>query len=320
MKTAIRSLLASLCIVSLAHLPAYADEVTQPAAADNDESSGVFARQGDVVLTEDEVDAAINRIPPDIRLPYIRNGERMDQLVASLLQVKLIAADAQASDFDKQEVIQTRMQQAGEKELADAWIEHVVETAPAADYDALAHEFYLANPEKFQSKESVDVSHILISNENRGDEAALELANRLVAELRKDPSRFDAMVEEYSDDPSKKTNGGRFPNTTRGEMVKPFEEKAFSMEKEGAISDPVKTAYGYHIIRLNAKHPAQLQPFEMVKRQTEEMAKKKYLADYRKRYLGQLFDHPIEVSQGAVEAMAKRYFGDNLERAPKYED
>ncbi|MGD2129424.1 MAG: peptidyl-prolyl cis-trans isomerase [Lysobacterales bacterium] len=326
MKPSFRPFLVALFFSFTAIAPVCAQEApqTDPGDAGGSASayddSAVFARQGDVVLTQGELDAAIERIPPEIRLPYIRNGERMNQLVGSLLQTKVIAADAKAADYDKQEVVQAWMREAAEKELATEWIQHVVESAPPADYDALAHEYYLANPDKFQSKESVDVSHILIRNENRSDEEALELANRLVAELREDPTRFDDMVNEYSEDPSKQANGGRFPNTTRGEMVKPFEDKAFSMEEVGGISDPVKTSYGYHIIRLNAKHPAELQPFEMVKKRTEELARKKYLADYRKRYVGKLLENPIEVKEGAVEAMVKRYFGENLERAPKFED
>ena len=326
MKPFLLPFLASLFLASMAIAPVHAQDDPQAEPADvggsasANDASAVFASQGDVVLTQGELDAAIQRIPPEIRLPYIRNGERMDQLVASMLQAKVIAADARAADYDKQEIVQAWMREAAEKELATEWIQHVVDTAPPADYDALAHEYYLANPDKFQTEESVDVSHILISNEKRSDEEAQELANRLVAELREHPTRFDDMVNEYSDDPSKQNNAGRFPNTTRGEMVKPFEDEAFSMEEVGAISDPVKTSYGYHIIRLNAKYPAELKPFETVKEQTKELAKKKYFADYRKRYIQKLLEDPIEVKEGAVEAMVKRYFGDNLERAPKFED
>ena len=317
------SLRLALLWISLALAPSallHAQDPEQPKAEDADASSTVFARQGDAVLTAAEVDAAIDRIPPNIRLPYIRNGERMNQLVASLLRAKLIVADAEEAGYDQQEVIQTRMQLAAEGELAEAWIEHVVETAPAADYDQLAQEYYLANPDKFQTEEMVDVSQILIGNEQRSDAEALELANRLVAELRENPSRFGEMVEEYSDDPSKKVNNGRFPGTKRGEMVKPFEDQAFSMEEVGEISDPVKTNYGYHIIRLNAKYPPKLQPFDAVKQETEEMARKKYLADYRSLYIKKLIAEPISVSEDAVEAMAKRYFGENLELAAEYKD
>ena len=60
----------------------------------------VFARQGDQVLTHAEMDAAFMRIPAKFRLPFIRDGERVDQLVSSLLRYKTIAAEAEQNEPD----------------------------------------------------------------------------------------------------------------------------------------------------------------------------------------------------------------------------
>ena len=279
-----------------------------------------FAIQGAAVLTQAEIDAAFSKIPSDHRLAFIRSGERVNQLVVSLLRSKLVAMEAAAADYDKKPLVQTRMALAAERELAEAWMAHVIENAPEADYEAMAYENYLANPDNYMTSALVDVSHILISSENRSSEEALELATGIRQQILDNPGQFDALVQEFSEDPAKVGNKGRYFKVKRDQMVKPFEDMAFSLENPGEISDPVETSYGYHIIRLDQSFPPALMPFEDVKARAIEQAKMKYQAEYRNRYLKELSSTPIELPEGAVEAMAKRHFGDDFELAPVFEE
>ena len=187
-------------------------------------------------------------------------------------------------------------------------------------YAALAGEYYIGHPDEFMTSEMLDVSHILISTETRPDEAALELVSELEIRLAEDPAQFDDLVMEYSEDPAKATNAGRYPEMKKGEMVAPFEAAAFALEQPGQISAPVRTTYGYHILRLNKRTPPGLLPFEAVKAQLIDGNRNKYLADYRKRYIAEVTTGTIEIPEGAVEAMLKRYFGEDLELAPTFEE
>ena len=276
----------------------------------------VFARQGDAVLTQSELDAALSKIPSDIRLAYLRDGGRVDQIIASLLSSKILAADA--GDYAEDPMVRIRLKLAMEKELAEAWTQKVVEDAPEGDYEALAYEYYLANPEAYMADESIDVSHVLIGSRDRSEEEAYELATAVRLQVVAGEISFDEAIYEYSDDPSKAVNGGRFPRTIRGKMVPEFEEVAFSMENPGDISEPVKTAYGYHIIKLDAKYTAQPLPFENVKPEILERVRRTYRGEYQKRYVRSLVSDPIAIEDGAVEKMVKRYFGENLELAPQF--
>jgi parvulin-like peptidyl-prolyl isomerase len=92
------------------------------------------------------------------------------------------------------------------------------------------------------------------------------------------------------------------------------------MNDPGEISSPVETAYGFHIIRLNRKIPGTVPPFEDIKAQAMQQARETYLKDYSTRYLKKTLSDPIELPDGAVEEMAKRYFGENLELAPDYSE
>ena len=103
-------------------------------------------------------------------------------------------------------------------------------------------------------------------------------------------------------------------------MVKPFEEAAFALRIPGEISPPVETVYGYHIIRLDQYYPATVLPFEEIKEQAIEQARKEYIDEYRKNYLKVTLSEPVVLTDGAAEDIAKRYFGENLELAPDMND
>lgn len=305
-------------MIKTIYMPVLALSLCTSGLAASDDPNEIFARQGDQVFTQEEMDAAFSRIPEEHRLAFIRDGGRVDQLLQNLLRARQIAAAARAEGFDEQEIVAARMRLAAEKELAEAWMEHVLANAPEADFAALAEEYYLANRDEFMTEEMVDVSHILVSTENRSQDAALEIVEDLQDRLDEDPAQFDALVMEYSEDPGKATNQGRYPQMLRGQMVAPFEETAFSLEEPGQISEPVETTYGYHLIRLNREIPPQQVPFEQVKQRLEEQAKKDHLNRYRSRYIVGLNEDPIDIPEGAVEVMVKRHFGENLERAPDY--
>ena len=280
----------------------------------------IMAYQGDVFLTQDAIDAAFNKIPEQDRLRFIRDGGRVDQLIRGLLRRKVIASAATKAGFDQDPMAAERVALAAQKELAEVWIQKVVADAPAADYEVLAFEDYLANPESYRSAQMLDVSHILLGTDERSVPEAEMLARTLSAQLAQDPSAFDALVMEYSDDPAKSDNAGRYRAMSSGQMVAAFERAAFALEQDGQISQPVKTDYGFHIIRLNRRYGNAVPEYNEVKSDAIKRVKGKYLESYRQNYLRKVLSDPIVIPEGAVEIMAKRHFGEHLELAPDYQE
>ena len=314
-----RLFLSLVLIINFSFIAALGADETAQVKQDMDPAQ-IIAYQGDVFLTQDVIDAAFNRIPEKDRLRFIRDGGRVDQLIRSLLQRLVVAADATKAGFEQDPLAAQRMALAAQKELAEAWIQKVVEDAPAADYESLAYEDYLANPEAYRSAEKLDISHILLGTEERSGQEAEVLAGTLRAQLAEDPSAFDALVMEYSDDPAKSANAGRYPEMSSGQMVESFELAAFALEQDGEISRPVKTEYGYHIIRLNRRYGNAVPEYNEVKSDAMARVKAKYLENYRQNFLRKLLSDPIVFPEGAVEIMAKRHFGENLELAPDYQE
>jgi parvulin-like peptidyl-prolyl isomerase len=155
--------------------------------------------------------------------------------------------------------------------------------------DMQVKDFYAKNKNTyFKHPDQVKASHILISasemnlkqkyqTENKKiSESELkskvaadikkseQKAEKLLAEVKANPAKFEEIARKKSEDPSSAQNGGDLGFFTEKEMVPAFSKVAFST-KPGEISNLVKTEYGYHIIRVIDRKKAGVQPFDEVK-------------------------------------------------------
>ena len=146
-------------------------------------------------------------------------------------------------------------------------------------------EYFEENRETFAVEEQVKASHILTETE----ETAAEVKGKLDA-----GEDFAELAKEYSIDESNKNLGGDLGYVKRGEMVSEFENAVFSMET-GSISQPVKTQFGYHIIKVDDKKEAQEADYEKSKKQIEEILfDEKVQAEFSTWYQGKLDEYEIK--------------------------
>jgi peptidyl-prolyl cis-trans isomerase C len=119
------------------------------------------------------------------------------------------------------------------------------------------HEAYVANQAQLMQPELVNVRHILIAVAPTADDAAIAAARasieRVQAEARAGAG-FAELAARYSQD-STAANGGELGFVPRGAFVKPFEDAAFAL-KVGELSDIVRTRYGFHLIKIEARREA----------------------------------------------------------------
>jgi peptidyl-prolyl cis-trans isomerase D len=131
--------------------------------------------------------------------------------------------------------------------------------------DAEIRAVFEQRKDTFTVPEQVTASHILISVKPdatpEADAAAKAKAEALAGRAKAPGADFAKLANENTDDPSGKTTGGKLPPFSHGQMVPEFEEAAFSMAP-GEIRGPIKTQFGYHIIKVESKTPARTRTLE----------------------------------------------------------
>ncbi|HXZ55219.1 MAG TPA: SurA N-terminal domain-containing protein [Burkholderiales bacterium] len=140
-----------------------------------------------------------------------------------------------------------------------------------------AKKYYEANLSKYGEPEQRRASHILISVKPGASEEdkrkARERAESVLAKLRASPGSFADLAKKESGDPGSASQGGDLGFFSRGMMVRPFEDAAFSL-KPGQISGIVESDFGFHIIKVTAVKPGKMRTFEEVRPEIELMLKK----------------------------------------------
>lgn len=149
--------------------------------------------------------------------------------------------------------------------------------------------YYDNNPDLFKVPERVRASHILIKVTPESTDAQKAEARKKIVDIQeklKKGGDFAALAKEYSQCPSS-SKGGDLNYFRRGQMVKPFEEAAFSLEL-GKVSDIVETIFGYHLIKTLDKQPETKIPYESVENMIASRLKEGYTLKKISEYSNEL--------------------------------
>lgn len=222
----------------------------------------------EVNLTASDMEKAILSIPEPIRVNLVKVPKKLQELMDSTYLTKTVAHRAKQHGLAENPQTAAELWNSDLNILAAAEIDAFTEKSMggSGDFELLAEERYLVDREDYRTEEILVASHILIKPANTGTEQeALTEAERIRAELVSGKLSFEEAAKQYSADKGSAIKGGALGSFGKGKMVKPFEDAAFSIEKEGDISEPVKTSFGYHLIRLDDRSPSRLRSFEEVK-------------------------------------------------------
>ena len=146
------------------------------------------------------------------------------------------------------------------------FLQDVVADVPETATDSEIQEAYDA----LLKNEKASVRHILLLTQDKSEKEKAAIRRKMEGILRraKRGEDFAILANTYTEDPGSKDNGGLYENFGRGEMVKPFEDAAFSVPV-GEISDIVETRYGYHILKVVDRH-GETKSLEEIKPQIEQ--------------------------------------------------
>ena len=215
----------------------------------------ILANVGGIAITESDVTNFIIGLGERGQMYNNQSGRAavLNQLVAA----KLLLLDARKNLFETEAAYKEQLAALKENLLINYATEKVVGQISVSDSEAEA--YYNENKEALGGGEAVDASHILTKTEAE----ALEILEK----IKSGALTFEDAAREFSTCPSGKSAGGSLGEFGRGQMVPEFDAAVFSMEEGELSSAPVKTQFGYHIIRLNKKTCKEAPAFDMIKEQ-----------------------------------------------------
>ncbi len=209
-----------------------------------------------------DLDLLLDTAPNNAQIALLKNKKKVKVQLEQLYLKKKLAEMAKNEGLDKQTKNAAKLQAIIDNALYLLKLD-ALKRSNNKDYSNYAKQLYNVNKSKYKVGERVDASHILISTKNLSGKDALKKAQEIRKQLQKGVD-FSQVAVKQSDDKSVKYNQGNLGLFDKGKMVKSFDEAVFSMKKN-ELSQPVKTKYGYHLIKLNKKVPAGVKSFEEVK-------------------------------------------------------
>lgn len=228
--------------------------------------NGVVIPQARIDAMNKELDAAGQPSGP----------ERQSAIKEELVNREVLAQAAKARGLDKNPDVQQQMEMARQAVLIRALFDQETKAHPITDAD-LEKQY-----EQFKGsmgQNEYKVSHILVDNEAD--------AKAIIDQLKKNPGDFAKLAKEKSKDPGSKDNGGDLDWGPSGRYVKPFGDAVIALPKGTYTKTPVKTDFGYHVIRVDDVRPLKVPAFAELRDRFRSRAQQeqiqKMVADLRSK-------------------------------------
>ena len=209
----------------------------------------------------------------DVAAEYRRRNEKVKldivPVTAAAFKNEVTVSDADLNAYFEKSKEKYRIGEKRKIKYAIVNVDQVRSAIKVTDADIEA--FYKQNLQQYQTPAQVRASHILLKLEGKDEKQVQALAED-IAKKAKAGADFAALAKQYSEDDSNKDAGGDLDYFGRGRMVAEFEQAAFAM-KAGEISNPVKTAFGFHIIKVVDNKPDTTRPVAEVRSEIEEQLK-----------------------------------------------
>jgi peptidyl-prolyl cis-trans isomerase C len=245
--------LSGCVIMALVATPLRAQDANPVLAKVN----GAEIRQSDLAIAEEELAPSLAQMDP---------ATRRENVLAFLIDMKIVAKAAEDKKIADRDDFKAKMSFARNRLLMDSLL--AVE-GKAATTDDNMKKVYEDASKQISGDQEVRARHILVETEDE--------AKAVKAELDKGAD-FAELAKRKSKDPGA-SDGGDLGFFTKDQMVPEFSAVAFAMEP-GKISDPVKSQFGWHIIKVEEKRNRKAPDFEQVKPQIEQYVTRKAQADF----------------------------------------
>lgn len=217
-------------------------------------------------VTASELKSALESQYPKGQAPTLESlqPEMRETLLRSMMVQHLLLAEVEKSGFEKTESAQNAKKTAMLRAYIGEKASDVTDADLKSSYDDMVA--------KMRDEKEVHARHILVGSEQEAKDIKKKL---------KEGKSFEEIAKEYSKDPGSAANGGDLGYFTKDKMVKEFADAAFALKK-GGISDPVKSPFGWHVIKQEDARKITPPTFNEVRESLRQQLQAKKVDDYMK--------------------------------------
>lgn len=251
-------------------------------------------------------------LPPEIRAGITAKREALARFAGGVLRDRRVAEAAAEAGFDKTEEIKAQVERARRDLVVQKFLaaEAARATANPPDFRALAREQFEVSRATYAIPEAVRIAHILVRvdvEDDRLQEPEMRAKAESILAKLKGGANFSEMAKEFSDDKGSANRGGELPGwVEKGKMVPPFEKAAFAL-KTGAMSELVRTRFGFHILKQLEYRKASTQEFSAVEAQLTNKARTDFQnarrAEVANRFAG---DQDVQIDDATFNAVVRK--------------
>ena len=196
----------------------------------------VAAKVNNHIISAQDVLNAVSTLPENVKTKPL--FEIYPRVINELINKHLITKRAYSEKLDLDQNVMNLIKKNKDSILAKYWLNNFIKNETSEEN---VKNFYNNYVKSFQKYTEINASHILVKTKNE----AVSIINKL-----NNKSQFSELAREYSIGPSAK-NSGNLGWFGPGQMVKEFEKAAFLLEKGNISQKPIKTKFGFHVIKLN---------------------------------------------------------------------
>lgn len=265
---------------------------------------GPLATLNKLAIYPADIEADLNRLPPEAREKAATDTAAIQQIVGNLLVRRALAERAERDGLHKETAYKNQMRLLKERLLSDAWLAKIdaKNILSQKELQKLAELKYQAEaPIRFKKGGEIKVRHILLSKDEAGKAKAAELLEQL-----QKGADFAELAIVHSKDPGSAGRGGDLGIVAKGRMVPSFDEAAFALKDPGDLSGIVETGFGYHIIKLEERLPESLVPFQEVRDGLIQEVQTNARNDARNTAAKDLFAN-VRLSEEEISKFSERY-------------
>ena len=209
-------------------------------------------------ITKQDAEAFVSATAPNAHWSQLTPQQKA-MVKKTLIEKALFSELAKKEGIDKTPEFKKNMQKIADELMVNMWMKKQMDNAIVSDSEAKA--FYEKNKDKFKMPETVHARHILVKSEKEAKKIISELKGLKGDALKQ---KFIALAKSKSTGPSG-PKGGDLGTFKKGQMVPAFSKAVWSLKPGEVTPTPVKTQFGYHVIYLESKNPAQTVPYSQVK-------------------------------------------------------